>query len=64
MTLTTVTQQDREQSKTPLLPLVVIGIRGSHSKVDHMVNANNQPKSAGSFIVCSHVCFQGPLLTG
>ena len=58
----TVTELDRKQPKHPFLPLVVVAIRGSDSKVDHMVNANSKPKSASSFIVRHHTDFQGPCL--
>ena len=58
----TVTALDRNQPKDPFLPLVVVAIRGSDSKVDHMVNANSKPKNASSFIVCHHIDFQGPCL--
>lgn len=34
-----------------LMPVLVISIRGSASKMDHIVNANSDPKNAGSYIV-------------
>lgn len=34
-----------------LMPVLVIAIRGSASKMDHIVNANSGPKNAGSYIV-------------
>lgn len=33
------------------LPVLVIAIRGSASKLGHVVNANERPKAAGHFIV-------------
>jgi hypothetical protein len=34
-----------------LMPVLVIAIRGSASKMDHIVNANSGPKNAESYIV-------------
>lgn len=53
-TMVTVTELDGKQSKNPFLPLVVVAIRGSDSKMDHMVNANGKPRNADSFIVCHY----------
>ena len=51
--MVTVTEElDRKELKNPFLPLVVVAIRGSDGKMDHMVNANSKPKNASSFIVC------------
>ncbi|KAI6776784.1 hypothetical protein HG530_000729 [Fusarium avenaceum] len=33
-----------------LMPVLVISIRGSASKMDHIVNANSDPKNAGSYV--------------
>lgn len=33
------------------LPVLVVAIRGSASAVDHMVNANYEPRNADNFIV-------------
>ncbi|OJJ33423.1 hypothetical protein ASPWEDRAFT_174830 [Aspergillus wentii DTO 134E9] len=33
-----------------LLPVLIIAIRGTASRVDHMVNINNEPRNAASFI--------------
>src|SRR6478735_5112417 len=35
------------------LPVLVLAIRGSASKMDHIVNANAQPRTTESFIVSS-----------
>lgn len=34
-----------------LLPVLVIAVRGSASKMDHIVNANSRPQATGKFIV-------------
>lgn len=62
-TMVTVTELDRERLKNPFLPLIVVAIRGSDSKMDHMVNANSKPKNASSFIVCHYTDCLFPSLT-
>ena len=59
----TVTELNRKQPRNPFLPVVVVAIRGSDSKLDHMVNANSKPKNASSFIVCHYTDFLSPSLT-
>lgn len=53
VTIITVTEPDSEHAPNAngFLPLRVVAIRGSHSKMDHIVNANNRPRGAGTFIV-------------
>ena len=43
----------RESNSTGLdhNTVLVVAIRGSASKVDHMININNRPIEAGEFIV-------------
>ena len=62
-TMVTVTEPDGKQSKNPFLPLVVVAIRGSDGKMDHMVNANSEPKNANPFIVCHYTGCLLPSLT-
>lgn len=49
VTFTSVTP--RETSMSTSLPVLIVAIRGTASRVDHMVNINNQPRDASSFIV-------------
>jgi len=51
-TFTSVMERDSAQLGNPLLPLLVVAVRGSARKVDHMVYANSWPKNTDSFIAC------------
>lgn len=52
-TIITITEPESEHAPNAnwFLPLRVVAIRGSHSKMDHVVNANSRPRGAGTFIV-------------
>lgn len=50
MTFTSVTPRETSSTST-FLPVMIVAIRGTKSRVDHMVNINNQPRDATSFIV-------------
>ena len=57
-TFTTVTEEPAsklDQSRNSFLPLLVVSIRGSKGKVDHMVNANCRPRKLGLEIGTLHV---------
>ncbi|KAF4454682.1 hypothetical protein F53441_2760 [Fusarium austroafricanum] len=46
----TVVQTVTDEGTSDLLPVLVLAIRGSASKMDHIVNANAQPKPTEGFI--------------
>ncbi|KAH6952683.1 Alpha/Beta hydrolase protein [Fusarium avenaceum] len=46
----TVIERTGSDDINELMPVLVISIRGSASKMDHIVNANSDPKNAGSYI--------------
>ncbi|KAH7157174.1 Alpha/Beta hydrolase protein [Dactylonectria macrodidyma] len=49
-TSTVVTPATELTTPSEFLPVLVIAIRGSASKMDHVVNANERPRAAGHFI--------------
>lgn len=50
VTFTSVTPRETSSTSTSL-PVLIVAIRGTASRIDHMVNINNQPRDASSFIV-------------
>jgi hypothetical protein len=51
MTATTVAPTTGGREEDGLLPALIIAVRGSASKMDHIVNANHSPRSASTFLV-------------
>lgn len=52
LTVTVVSPRLEWERQNPFLPALVIAIRGSASKTDHLVNANGERKDAQHLLVC------------
>lgn len=51
LTSTLVMPKPGSSSANDFIPVLVVAIRGSASRWDHMVNANSQPRDAREFLV-------------
>lgn len=41
-----------QKASNPFLPVLVIAVRGTASRMDHIVNVNSRPKNASCLFVC------------
>ncbi|ESU08957.1 hypothetical protein FGSG_04173 [Fusarium graminearum PH-1] len=51
ITSTVIEKTPEDVGESDLLPVLVLAIRGSASKMDHIVNANSRPRSTRGFIL-------------
>lgn len=49
--ISVITRDASNERVNPILPLLVVAVRGSASNVDHMVNANGTPRPAAQLFV-------------
>ena len=63
VTFTSVTPRDPSSTST-FLPVLIVAIRGTKNRVDHVVNISNQPQDATPFIVSWPEQFHTPIEGG